>query len=122
MVESRTSETKRFLANRNGLLLLLKNAQHVLLLLVIPHLFLLGFEALVSLLLVRRWSYVRQSYVRAVPACWAMRAHVRDWRRRIRGFRQRGDFQMLRFLRFKPSRWTDFTKLLHWGVPKVDRR
>ena len=122
VVESRTSETKRFLANRNGLLLLLKNAQHVLLLLVIPHLFLLGFEALVSLLLVRRWSYVRQSYVRAVPACWAMRAHVRDWRRRIRGFRQRGDFQMLRFLRFKPSRWTDFTKLLHWGVPKVDRR
>ena len=122
VVESRTSETKRFLANRNGLLLILKNAQHLLLLLVIPHLLLLLAEALLSLILVRRWSYVRQSYLRAIAACWPLRGHVRQWRQRIRAFRRRGDLQLLRFLKLKPSRWTDFTKLLHWGLPKVDPR
>ena len=122
VVESRTSETKRFLANRNGILFILKNAQHILLLLVIPHLALLAAEAFVSLLIVRRWSYVRQSYWKAFTACWAFRGHVLSWRRRIRAFRVRGDFYMLRYLKLKPSRWTDFTKLLHWGVPKVDRR
>jgi GT2 family glycosyltransferase len=121
-VESRTSETKRFLANRNGIFLLLKNSQHILLLLLIPHLLLLLTEAAASLVLVRRWSYVRKSYLSAIAEAFRMRSHVSEWRRRIRSFRKRGDFWMLRFLRLKPSRWADVKRLFKFGPPKVDAK
>jgi GT2 family glycosyltransferase len=121
-VESRTSETKRFLTNRNGILFILKNSQHFLLLLLIPHLLLLLAEAMVSLVLVRRWSYVRKSYLSAIAEAFRMRAHVREWRRRIAGFRRRGDFWMLRFFRLKPGRWSDVTRLFKYGPPKVDAK
>ncbi len=121
-VESRTSETKRFLTNRNGILFLLKNSQHILLLLLIPHLLLLLAEAGVSLVLTRRWSYMRKSYLSAIVQAFRMREHVREWRRRIRGFRQRGDFWMLRFLRLRPSRWAEVERLFKFGPPKVDAK
>ena len=121
-LESRTSETKRFLTNRNGILFLVKNAQHILLLLLIPHLLLLLTEALVSLVLVRRWSYVQKSYLAAIADAFRMRGHVMEWRWRIRGFRQRGDFYMLRFLRLEPNRWWEIKRLFRFGPPKVDAR
>jgi GT2 family glycosyltransferase len=121
-LESRTSETKRFLTNRNGMLLLLKNSQHVLLLLMIPHLALLLVEAFVSLVLVRRWSYIRKSYFSAIADVFRMRGHVLEWRRRIRGFRRRGDFYMFRFLRLKPNRWWEVKRMLRFGPPKVDAK
>ncbi len=121
-IEFRTSETKRFLTNRNGILFLLKNSQHILLLLLIPHLMLLLVEAAASLVLVRRWSYVRKSYFSAMLEAFRMRAHVCEWRRRIRGFRKHGDFWMLRFLRLKPSRWADAKRLFQFGPPKVDAK
>ena len=121
-IESRTSETKRFLTNRNGILFLLKNSQHILLLLLIPHLLLLLAEAGVSLVLTRRWSYMRKSYLSAIVQAFRMREHVREWRRRIRGFRQRGDFWMLRFLRLRPSRWAEVERLFKFGPPKVDAK
>ncbi len=121
-VESRTSETKRFLANRNGILFLIKNSRNLFLLLLIPHLLLLLTEALVSLALVRRWSYVRKSYLSAIADAFRMMPHVRTWRRKIAGFRQRGDFWMLRFLRLKPSRWTEVRSFLKFGPPRVDTK
>ena len=122
IVESRTSETKRYLANRNNILVVLKNSQHVLLVLLIPQLLLLLAEAVVSLLLIRRWSYVRKSYFKAIADAFRMLPHVREWRRRIKPIRQRGDFAMLRFLRLRPGRWDDFKRLFQLGVPKVDVR
>ena len=54
-VEFRTSDSKRFYANRNGLLVLLKNARLLLLLLLVPlQLGLLVLEAVAALALVRR--------------------------------------------------------------------
>jgi len=41
---------------------IMKNSGSILLLLLIPHLLLLLAEAFVSLLLVRRWTFVRKSY------------------------------------------------------------
>src|SRR5688572_22913168 len=122
MVESRTSETKRYLANRNNILVLLKNSQHILLVLLIPQLLLLLAEAFVSLVLIRRWSYVRKSYFKAMADAFRMLPHVREWRRRIKPIRKRSDFAMLRFLRLRPGRWDDFKRLFHLGVPKVDVR
>ena len=120
MVESRTSDTKRFFANRNNLLVILTNSQHLLLLLLIPHLLLLLAEATVSLLLVRRWSFVRKSYFGAVGEAFRMLKHVGDRRHCIRVFRQRGDFWMLRFLKLKPSRWEELKRIFSAGIPKVD--
>jgi len=121
-VESRTTDFKRFLANRNGILFLMKNGQHVLLLLLIPHLLLLLAEAGVGLVLTWRWSYIRKSYLSAIIDAFRMHEHVRHWRRRIRGFRQRGDFWMLRFLRLKPARWAEVKRLFKYGPPKVDAK
>lgn len=120
MVEARTSETKRFLANRNNLLVILKNSGSILLLVLIPHLLLLLTEAVVSLILVRRWSFVRKSYGGAVAGAFRMSNHVRACRRQNRQFRQRSDFWMLRFLKLKPSRWEDVRRLFSGGIPKVD--
>jgi len=118
-VEFRTSDTKRFYANRNSLLVLLKNARLLLLLLVPLQLGLLALEALVSILLVRRWSFLKRAYLDAVADCWRLRKHIRVERRRIRQFRRRGDLWMLRFLRVRLNRWDELQRLRRFGAPKV---
>ena len=122
IVESRTSETKRYLANRNNILVLLKNSQHIFLVFLIAQLLLLFVEALVSLVLIRRWDYVRKSYFKAIADAFRMLPHVREWRRRIKPLRKRSDFELLRYLRLKPNRWDDFKNLFKLGLPKVDAR
>ena len=122
MVEVRTSDTKRYYTNRNCLLLLLKNAQHALLLLVPLQLLLLGFEACCALLLVRRWAFIKRAYFDAVAACWSLRNHVFAERGRIRGYRRRNDWQLLRFLRLRPNRWDEFLNLRRRGVPRITAR
>lgn len=122
VVESRTSETKRFLANRNGILLLMKNAQHILLLLLVPQLLMLSAEAMAGLLLIRRSSYVKKSFFLAIKEAFRMRKQVRFWRSQTKGFRQRGDFWMLRFLCLRPARWAELVKIFRIGPPKVDAK
>ena len=118
-VEFRTSDTKRFYANRNSLLVLLKNARLLLLLLVPLQLGLLAVEAFAALLLVRRWTFVQRAYWDAIVDCWKLRAHIRAERQRIRRFRRRGDFWMLRFLRPRLNRWDELQRMRQFGVPKV---
>lgn len=98
-VEFRTSDTKRFFANRNALLVLLKNGQHLLLLLVPLQILLLLAEAAVSLVVVRRWNHLRRAYLGALKDCWRLRRHLAKERARIRSYRRRSDWWMLRFLR-----------------------
>jgi GT2 family glycosyltransferase len=121
-VEFRTSDTKRFYANRNNLLVLLKNARLLLLLLVPLQLGLLALEAVVSLALIRRWGYLRRAYWDAVADCWRLRQHILAERRRIRQYRRRGDLWMLRFLRWRFNRWPELQRLRQSGVPKVTPR
>jgi GT2 family glycosyltransferase len=122
VVEARTSDTKRYLSNRNGILTLLKNSQHVLLLLLIPHLLLLMAESVMSLILVRRWSHVRRAYLSAIVDAFRMMPHVLKWRRVIGGFRRRSDIWMLRYLCLRPSRWDEIERFVAFGVLKVDKR
>ena len=120
-IEFRTSDTKRFYANRNSLLVLLKNA-HLFLLLQVPlQLCLLVAEALAALLLVRRWSFVRRAYLDAISDCWRLRRHILAERRRIGQFRRRSDLWMLRFLRWRFNRWDELQRLRRFGAPKVTR-
>jgi GT2 family glycosyltransferase len=122
MVEFRTSETKRYLTNRNALVSMFKNVNNVLFAVVFLHLIWLLLEACASLLLVRRWSYVRKSYLQAVADALRMWPHIRDQRRIIRSYRQQGDFFMLRFLLLRIPHWDDFKMILRLGLPKVDRK
>ena len=119
LVENRTSDTKRFYTNRNCLLLLLKNCKNMLLLMVPLQIALLGAEALVGLLVFRRWSFVQRAYWEAIGDCWRLRRHIWSERKRINGFRKRGDWQMLRFLRWRLNRWDELQNLRRHGVPKV---
>ncbi len=122
VIEHRTSDSKRFLTNRNNLLCLLKNGQHILLLLAVPHLLLLAAEALAMLILTRRWSHIRSAYLAAIWSAFQMRSHVFEWRQRIAKFRKRGDFFMFRFLKLKPSRWVEARQAWKYGPPKVDAK
>jgi len=119
VVEFRTSDTKRFFTNRNSLLIILKNAKNILLLLVLLQLGLYAMEAVVGLLLVRRWSFIRRAYLRAVADCWRLRGHVLAERRRLRPLRRRSDWWMLRFLRKRFNRWDEICRLRKFGLPKV---
>lgn len=121
-VELRTNEMKRFLSVRNGILLLLKNCQHILLLLLIPHLLMLFVEAAFFLIATRNWKFVRNSYGRGIAEAFRMTAHVGEWRKKIKGLRQHGDFWMLRFLHIKPARFAELTVIFTLGAPKVEEK
>jgi len=120
IVELRTSDTKRFLTNRNGLLLLLKNCQHFLLLMVPLQLALLAMEACVGFLVLRRWSFVKQAYLNALLSCWNLRGHIKRERNRLQKLRRRSDWRMLRFLRWRFNRWSEAQNFLRHGLPKVN--
>ena len=118
-VEFRTSDTKRFFANRNNLMVLLKNAKNILFLMALLQIGLLLAEALVGLVLIRRWGFIKRSYLQAFTDCWRLRNHILAERKRARTFRRRGDWYMLRFFRFRLNRWDEVKRLRQFGVPKV---
>lgn len=120
VVELRTSDSKRYYSNRNGLVVVAKNAQSLLLLMLPLQVMLLLAEAAVGLLLVRRWSFVRRTCLEAIRDAWRLRGHIRDARRKNRLLRRRGDWWMLRFLRLRLNRWDDLLRVRQYGVPKVN--
>ncbi len=120
--EFRTSDTKRFYANRNALLVLLKNCQGLLLLLVPLQIALLLVEGLAGLIILRRWSFMKNTVLRAVFDCWNLRAHIAKERTVIRKFRRRGDVWMLRFFRLRFNRLDELTRVLRFGLPRVSER
>ena len=121
-VEFRTTDHKRFLTNRNSLLTLLVNGQHLLVLLVIPQTMLLFLETLVGCALLKRRSFFRASFVNALLDCWRLRGHVAQRRRAVAAFRKRSDFWMLRFFRLRLNRWWEIKRMLRLGAPRVDAR
>jgi N-acetylglucosaminyl-diphospho-decaprenol L-rhamnosyltransferase len=122
IVECRTCDSKRFYANRNNLLVLLKNSRHLLLLLVPLQILLLTLEALVIGVALLRWSYIRTAYIEVLIDCWRLRRHILAERRRVQTFRQRGDFWMLRFLRPGLNRWRELKRFKRFGPLKIDSK
>ncbi len=120
-VENRTSEKKRFYANRNQLLTILKNADGLLLLLVVNQLALITLEAIVGTLLARRLSFMRWSLFKPVAECWRLRHHIQQERKKNRRLRQRGDWWILcHFFQFGMGRWADVQRLFKSGL-KIDK-
>jgi N-acetylglucosaminyl-diphospho-decaprenol L-rhamnosyltransferase len=121
IVEVRTNELKRFYANRNNLLVLLKNCQHLLLGLAFFNVCWLMVEGLAGCILLRRPSFLRHSCLAPIADCWRLRRHIFRERRKMAALRRRSDFWMLRFLSHRFSRGEDIRRILKLGLPKVDR-
>ncbi len=122
LVELRTNDTKRFCTYRNHLLTLLKSAQHLLLLLLIPAGALMLIEGLAGALWLRRWSFFHNTSLRAFAAAWRLRKHWWAERTKIRSYRRRSDWWMLRFLSPRFNRWHEFRQILKYGMPKIEAR
>lgn len=115
---NRTSARKRFLANRNRLLVIAKNCQHLLLLMLIPCLALVLVEGVATWLVTREWALARTGSFAALTDLWRLRHHVAEQRRRIARFRRHGDFWMLRFFGFGFGRWAELAKIAKMGFPR----
>lgn len=113
----RTSEFRRFCANRNVLLTILKNAHGPLLLLVSTNILLTAVESLAGALLARRPSFFVSAFLKPLADCWRLRHHVLSQRRLIRGYRRRGDWWIARhFLRLRFGHWGDIKRFLKWRI------
>ncbi|HXI71957.1 MAG TPA: glycosyltransferase family 2 protein [Verrucomicrobiae bacterium] len=114
---ARTTESRRFYANRNQILTILKNAHGPLLLLAFSHVALITVEAVAGAWLARKRSFIRSSLVEPVADCWRLRQHIFSQRRLIRSYRQRGDWWITRrFFRFQFGHWGDIKRFLGGGV------
>lgn len=110
---------RRFLTNRNNLFVLLRNAQHVLLLLAGVQVAVLCLEMLIWLLVYRDPKTTRAVYIDAFADCWRSRHELLKDRRRIARLRRRSDWWMLRFFRLRPNRWDEFLRLVRFGKPAI---
>jgi GT2 family glycosyltransferase len=119
IMEFRTSGRKRFYANRNHLLVLLKHSQHLLLLTAAAFAGLLFVEGLFWLAWTRRWSLAKETSFKPLHDCWRLRGHVRAERGRVKKIRRHGDWWMLRFFCWRIGCWREVEKLLKLGMPKV---
>jgi hypothetical protein len=122
VVKLRSNDTKRFCTHRNHLLALLKSTQHLLLLLVLTSIALALLEGLAGAIWLRRWSFFSNTSWKALVACWQLRGYWMAERRRINGFRKRGDFWLIRFLSWRMNRWAELRQILKLGMPKMEER
>jgi GT2 family glycosyltransferase len=119
-VENRTGEKRRFFANRNQLLTILKNAHGPLLLLAFTQILLIATEALVGAIAARQLSFVRWALLKPLADCWRLRQHIVGQRRLNQARRRRGDWWLFRqFFRLSIGRWDDAKRLLQFGI-KID--
>ena len=111
-------EFTRYLVNRNSLLVVAKNAQHILLLCWWLQVLMLAAESVVMLGISRNWKFVWNSYIKAVIDCVKMWRHIFKMRGLNRKIRKRSDWQMARmFLRLRVNRW-DMVKAFFTGGPR----
>ena len=116
-VENRTNETKRYFANRNQLLVILKNARFLLLLLALSQSALIVVEAIIGTCLARRASFFYQALLKPLADCWHLRRHIREQRKKNRLRRQHGDWWITKhFFRFGFGRWSDVKRLFRFGI------
>lgn len=121
-VEIRTTHSKRFYSNRNGLILLLKDCQHILLALAFFQTLLLIAESVAALILMRDRIFWKRAYWDAFADCWRLRGHIIEQRAFIRKYRRRSDWKMFRFLRLKLNRWGEWQNIRRHGLPKATAR
>ena len=113
----RTSEFRRFYANRNQIITIVKNSNGPLLVLAFNHVFLITLEAMAGAVLARNFSFIRMSLFKPLADCWRLRGYLMEQRRFIRGYRRRGDWWISRrFFRFGFGHWGDIKRFLKWKI------
>ena len=112
-----TSEFRRFYANRNQLIIILKNSRSFLLSMVFTHIALIAAEALAGAVLARKLSFINTSLFKPIADCWRLRGYILSQRRLISSYRQHGDWWITRhFFRFKFGHWEDIKRFLKPGI------
>jgi hypothetical protein len=119
--EFRTSESKRFYANRNHLVMIAKNGHSLLLLLLIPAIVLIALEALLALVLTRKASTFVKVGLAPIRDFFRHYRHIRNERRKLSAVRQHGDLWLIRFFRFRFGRSHEAKQILSRGFPKFGR-
>lgn len=115
--KARTSEFRRFYANRNQILMILKNAHGPLLLLALSHTALIAVQAVAGAVLALKPSFIRWSLFAPLADCWRLRQYIFAQRRLIRSYRQRGDWWIARrFFRFQIGQWAEIKRFLKGRV------
>jgi GT2 family glycosyltransferase len=117
--ENRTSQTKRFYANRNHLLTIAKNANGLLLILLFPAFLLIFLEGLMTLLITRKLVLFKITCVSPTLAFWKLLPHVKNQRQKLSNMRRHGDFWLLQFFRFRFGRSHEVRQILGKGFPKI---
>lgn len=111
---------RRYLANRNHLLTLAKNAQGLLLGCLLVALPVFAAEGLAGALYTRSWRYFWASLVRPVMHCLRNLSYIRAQRAKLKQIRARGDLEMLKF--FKPwrfGRWAIWKLALQGAIQRL---
>ncbi len=99
-------EFTRYLVNRNSLLVVAKNAQHILLICFFLQVLMVLAEGFLVWLLSRSWKFAWRAYFKAVVDCFRLWRHIWATRKFICRIRQRSDWVMAKmFLRFRINRW-----------------
>ncbi len=93
----------------------------MLLLLLLPCAALIVLEGMVVLLMTRNPAIAKKSCLDAFADFWRLRHHVLAERKRIRSFRRRSDFWLLRFFRLGVGRKYLIKDILKRGFPKFNR-
>ena len=113
---SQPNESRRFYANRSQLLTILKNAQGLMLFTCLTYLALIAAESVGGALTARRSSFIYWSLFKPVADCWRLRFYLLDQRKKIKIYRQRGDWWFIRhFLRFGFGHWNDIKRFIKSG-------
>ena len=120
VVELRTSDTKRYYANRNNLLLLLKNTTPLFLPIILLQTLWIIAEGLAGMCLTRRISFFKHTVWNIFRDVWRLRGHIVQSRTKIKQQRQHGDLWMLKkFFRLRLNRWDELRRIRKLGLPKV---
>lgn len=121
IVELRTSDTKRFYANRNTLLVLLKQSTFCFAPIILLQIAWLVAEGLAGVYLLHRFSFFKHTVWDALLDCFRQRHHLSAERKRLRPLRKHSSLWMLRFFRLRLNRWDEFQRIRHLGLPKVTK-
>lgn len=112
---SPTTPYKRYLANRNHLVTIAKNAQHILLLCGVAYVVQMSIESLMLWATNKDAGYLRQSFWHAIRDCWRQRARIRKCRVALDKRRVHSDWWFLRFFSFKILRICELIHNLRCG-------
>lgn len=118
-ITNRTSEKKRYYANRNHLLTVAKNSGNVLLLLLFPASLLLAIEGFVTLLMTHNWAAFKKTYLHSLASFYHLWPHIRRERAKLSPHRRHGDLWLLCFFRFRFGRAHEVKQILKKGFPQL---